>query len=128
MIRFLVMLGALIAVGAVIRALLRPRSLSASGPDADSSDSPDALEPAYDGSEELIPLLSSPDPVAIEAYRGALHSAGIPAVVFDEAASRMFGRLPAIAMRIMVPVSRLAEAQGVIDDFEPGTFSDSDDA
>ncbi|MGH7857647.1 MAG: DUF2007 domain-containing protein [Candidatus Binatia bacterium] len=126
MIRTLLLLAVAIAGIMLVRALLRPRALS-SPSDDDSSGADEPLELSYDGSEELVALVSSADPVAIQAYRGALDSAGIPTVVFDEAASRMLGRLPTIAMRVMVPASRLSEARAVIDDFEPGTFSAVDE-
>ena len=122
MIRLLLLLALFVAGISLVRALFRPRPLP-SPSDHGPSGADEPRELSYDGSEELVALVSSADPVVIQAYRGALDSAGIPTVVFDEAASRMLGQLPGIAMRVMVPVSRLGEARAVIDELEPGTFS-----
>lgn len=131
-VRILFLLALIVAGIALVRALFRPRALRPPRWEPDPSDSPNAreplgsrelLEPVYDGSEELVTLIHSSDPIAIEAYRGALHSAGIPVVVFDQNSSRMFGRISAVAMRIMVPTSRLKEAQDVIADLDPGASS-----
>lgn len=92
-------------------------------------DSPPAgrAEPPHEEGEELVELISSTDLVAIDAYREALRSAGIPVRIFDEAVSRILGRLPAVGARMMVPASRLAEARAIVDDFEPGTFARTDE-
>lgn len=111
---FLVFLVALAACALVLRLFLRPR-----GPTSAmvSDDGPDG---------DLVLVASSPNPIVIDAYRGALESAGVPVVVFDEATSRMLGRAPAVAMRLMVPENRLEEAQSVLRELESGAPGDPD--
>ena len=111
---FLLFFVALAACAIVLRLLLRPRAPALAMP---ADDEPD---------EDLVLVASSPNPIVIDAYRGALESAGIPVVVFDEATSRMLGRAPAVAMRLMVPENRLEEAQGVLRELESGTPGDPD--
>jgi hypothetical protein len=111
---FLLYFAALAACAFVIRLFLRPRAPASS---TIADDGPD---------EDLVLVASSPNPIVIDAYRGALESAQIPVVVFDEATSRMLGRAPAVAMRLMVPENRLEEARSVLRELESGTPRDPD--
>ena len=111
---FLLYFAALAVCAFVIRLFLRTRAPASS---TTADDGPD---------EDLVLVASSPNAIVIDAYRGALESAQIPVVVFDEATSRMLGRAPAVAMRLMVPENRLEEAQSVLRELESGTSTDPD--
>ncbi len=55
------------------------------------------------GSGDLVEVMQSTDPVAMEVLRGKLAANGIAAEIIGQHTSRMLGYLPVVPLRLMVP-------------------------
>ncbi len=82
-------------------------------------------DPALGDWTTLVTFFS---PTEAFLLRGCLQAGGVPAAVADAHLVQTHTLLAgAIPVRVLVPQSRLAEAEGVVAAFERGDFSLSDD-
>lgn len=104
--------GLLLIAFAALAVLLARRAWRPPAGD-DPGETPDEHGP---NSPDRVTVLRSSDPLVIQMVKDALAKSDIPADVLDEHSSSIFGSLPSIAARVVVPVEFAEQAAQIVRD------------